>query len=163
MGRRKRSPLRNKLPDIAPLPSKANINDFSRPITDITDQENNIISITPKKIPLPPIGQKQLSKQLNKIFPDVDDMIKERVDTFKECNSNIDELVEKVGLTEESEATFEFEFFSGGQNHKFNSFVKAFGLTTENVNFIDFLQSDFCKEILQTNNLKIHIETGNIY
>ena len=29
--------------------------------------------------------------------------------------------------------------------------------------FVDFLQSDFCKEILQSNHLKIHIETGNIY
>ena len=56
--------------------------------------------------------------------------------------------------------TFEFECFSGGGNFKFNSFVKAFGLTTA---FIDFLQSNFCKEILQTNALKIHIETGNIY
>ena len=36
-------------------------------------------------------------------------------------------------------------------------------MTTENFAFIDFLQSDFCKEILQTNALKIHIETGNIY
>ena len=72
------------------------------------DQKNNTISITPKKIPLPPIGQKQLSKQLNKIFPDVDDTIKERADTFKERNSDIDELVEKVGRTEESESTFEF-------------------------------------------------------
>ena len=29
--------------------------------------------------------------------------------------------------------------------------------------FVDFLQSDYCKEILQSNDLKIHIETGNIY
>ena len=29
--------------------------------------------------------------------------------------------------------------------------------------FADFLHSDFCKEILQSNDLKIHIETGNIY
>ena len=62
------SPLRNKLPFITPLPSNPNINNFSRPITDITDQKNNTVSITPKKIPLPPIGQKQLSKQLHKIF-----------------------------------------------------------------------------------------------
>ena len=104
-----------------------------------------------------------MSQQLHKIFPDVDDTIKERADTFKERNIGIDELVEKVGRTEESEATFEFEFFSGGEDFKFNSFVKAFGLTTENVAFVDFLQSDFCKEILQANDLKIHIETGNIY
>ena len=104
-----------------------------------------------------------MSKQLNKIFPDVDDTINERPDTFKEHNSDIDELVEKVGRTEESESTFEFEFFSGRENFKFNSFVKAFGLTTENVGFVDFLQSDLCKEILLTNALKIQIETGNIY
>ena len=29
--------------------------------------------------------------------------------------------------------------------------------------FVDFLQTDYCKEILQSNDLKIHIETGNIY
>ena len=29
--------------------------------------------------------------------------------------------------------------------------------------FVDFLQSDYCQEILQSNDLKIHIETGNIY
>ena len=29
--------------------------------------------------------------------------------------------------------------------------------------FTDFLQIDYCKEIFQSNNLKIHIETGNIY
>ena len=36
-------------------------------------------------------------------------------------------------------------------------------MTTENINFIDFLQSEYCKEILQNNDLKIHIETGNVY
>ena len=29
--------------------------------------------------------------------------------------------------------------------------------------FVDFLQSYCCKEVLQSNDLKIHIETGNIY
>ena len=29
--------------------------------------------------------------------------------------------------------------------------------------FLDFLQTDYCKEILVSNDLKIHIETGNIY
>ena len=48
------SSLHKKLPSIAPVPSRPNINDFSRPITDITDEKNNTISITPKKVPLPP-------------------------------------------------------------------------------------------------------------
>ena len=36
-------------------------------------------------------------------------------------------------------------------------------MTTENINFIEFLQSEYCNEILQNNDFKIHIETGNIY
>ena len=48
------SSLGKKLPFIAPVPSGPNINDFSRPITDITDEKNNTISILPKKAPPPP-------------------------------------------------------------------------------------------------------------
>ena len=55
------------------------------------------------------------------------------------------------------------EFFTGGRNSKLDSFVKKYGLTNENLKFVDFLQSHYCKEIMQSNDLKIHIETGNIY
>ena len=78
------SSLRNKLSSIDPFPSLPNINDFSRPITDIVDEKNKTIEITPKKIPLPPIGQKQLSEELHKFFPDVEDTIKERESSLKE-------------------------------------------------------------------------------
>ena len=139
------SPLRKKLSCIDPFPLLPNINDFSRPTTDVVDEKNNTITITPKEAPLPPIGQKQLSQELNKIFPDVDDTIKEKADTFKERTLDIDELVEKLGRDKKSEATFEFELFSGGKNSKFDSFVKKIGLTTEAINFIDFLQSEYCK------------------
>ena len=61
------SPLRNKLPNIAPLPSKPSVDNFSRPITQLTDEKNNTIEITPKKSVFPPIGQKQLSEQLEQI------------------------------------------------------------------------------------------------
>ena len=90
--------LRNRLPTIAPLPSRPSVNNFSRPITEITDEKNNTISITPKKPVLPPIGQRQLSQQLQKFFPDVDSTIEEKSDTFKERNEDIDELIKKRGL-----------------------------------------------------------------
>ena len=41
--------------------------------------------------------------------------------------------------------------------------MNNFGLTSENRKFIEFLQSEYCKKILENNSLKIHIETGNIY
>ena len=70
------SPLRNKLPNIAPLPSRPSIDNFSRPITEIIDQKDNIISIKPKKPVLEPIGQIQLIEQLQGIFPNVDQTIR---------------------------------------------------------------------------------------
>ena len=56
------SPLRNKLLTLPPLPSKPSVDNFSRPITQITDEKNSTISITPKKPVLPPIQQRQLSQ-----------------------------------------------------------------------------------------------------
>ena len=71
--------------------------------------------------------------------------------------------MERVGEKEKSHLTFQFEFFKGGENIKFDTFMNRFGLTTENKKFVEFLQSEYCKKILENNNLKIHIETGNIY
>ena len=42
------SPLRNKLPNIVPLTSRPSVDNFSRPITEISDEKNNAISLTPK-------------------------------------------------------------------------------------------------------------------
>ena len=62
------SSLRNRLPSIDPFPSLPNINDFSRPITDIVDEKNKTTEITPKKIPLSPIGQNSYLKNYIKFF-----------------------------------------------------------------------------------------------
>ena len=162
------SPLRNKLLNIAPLSSRPSVDNFSRPITKMADESNNTISITPKKTVVEPIGQKQLSEQLRQIFPDVDQTIKKESENFKEKSRDLDEIIEKNGKSSESDesfdqVTFEFEFFTGGRNSKFDSFIKKYGLTNENLEFVVFLQSDYCKEIMQSNDLKIHIETGSIY
>ena len=161
------SPLRKQLPNLPPLPSRPSVDNFSRPITQITDEKNNTIAITPIKSVLPPIKQKQLSEQLEGIFPDVDQTIQKQSETLKERIENVKELIDTFtksnNYDSDEQEVLEFEFFTGGKNQKFNSFVQKFGLTTENLKFLDFLQTDFCKEILISNDLKIHIETGNIY
>ena len=80
-------------------------------------------------------------------------------------NEDIDELIKKLGETDENadQVTFEFEFFTGEKNQKFDLFIKKYGLTNQNILFVDFLPTDYCKEILQSNDLKIYIETDNIY
>ena len=119
----------------------------------------------PKKTVLPPIGQRQLSQQLRKNFPDVNSTIEKTSETFKERSEDIDELIKKLGETDKNadQVTFEFEFLTGGKYQKFDSFTKKYVLTNENMLFVDFLQTEYWKEILQSNDLKIHIETGNIY
>ena len=55
------SPLRNRLKNIAPLPSRPTIDNFARSITQMTDEKNNTITITLKR-PVPKIGETNLSE-----------------------------------------------------------------------------------------------------
>ena len=107
-----------------------------------------------------------MCEQLQSIFPDADQKIKQELETFKEKIDHLDKIIEKVGNIDDDQdeqQIFEFEFFTGRFNQKSHSFVHSKGLSTENQEFLDFLQWDSCKEILEKNHLKIHIETGNIY
>ena len=61
------SPLWNRLPNIAPLPTRPSIDNFARPLTQIIDDKSNTIEITPKKR-APNINKTNLSKQLQEIF-----------------------------------------------------------------------------------------------
>ena len=87
--------------------------------------------------------------------------------TWHDKNVQLDTIIGKVSNIDDDQdeqKIFEFEFFTGGFNPKFDSFVRKFGLSSENIEFfLDFLQWDYCKEILENNDLKIHIETDNIY
>ena len=100
------------------------------------------------------------------MFPDVDETITKESETFKKKIEDLDTIIEKVSNLDndlDKQKISAFEFFTGGFNLKFDSFVRKFGLSSENIEFLDFLQWDYCKEILENNELKIHIETGNIY
>ena len=46
---------------------------------------------------------------------------------------------------------------------KLNKLNRNFDLSADNLEFLDFSQSEIFKKILTTNKLKIHAETGNIY
>ena len=55
------------------------------------------------------------------------------------------------------------DFLLEEKNKKFDDIIHGIGSSSDNLHFLDFLQSDQCKQILVNNNLKIHIETGSIY
>ena len=94
----------------------------------MTDEKNNTIAITPKR-PVPKIEERHLSEQLQSIFPDVEETTTKESETFKEKIEDLDRIIEKVSNIEDDQdeqKIFEFEFFTGGFNQKFDSFVWNF-------------------------------------
>ena len=70
------------------------------------------------------------------------------------------EILTRIG---EDDTPLEFEFFTGGKNKKKFYINRDIGPSSNNLDFLDFLQSNQCKQVLVNNKVKIHIETGNIY
>ena len=108
-----------------------------------------------------------LSEQLSKLFTEVEDgggggyLGQEEDQKINELP--IPELTEILSKIDKGEAPKQLEFFEGGQNKEFEGKVKLIDLLTDSIEFLEFLQSDFCQEIFIQNKLKIHIETGNIF
>ena len=152
------------LPDVLTKPlilPKPVLDNFSRLITKIIDSKKNKIQIIPKKSAPEDIDDINLSERLPKRFPKIDHVLDEKMeDEKKEMDmENLTEILSKIG----DDKPFEFEFFTGVKNKKFDDTMRSYGLSTDNLEFLDFLQSDICKKILTSNQLKIHVETGNIY
>ena len=101
-------PLRNKLRNIAPLHSKPTIDNFARPITQLTDEKNSTIAITPKR-PVAKIEEKNLSEQLQSIFPDVVETITKESETFKEKIEDLDRIIKKVSNIDDDKEDFSLE------------------------------------------------------
>ena len=87
--------------------------------------KKNTVAITPKR-PVPKIEERNLSEELQPIFPDVNETIKKESETFKEKIEDLDEIINKVSNIDDDQdeqKIFEFEFLTGGTNQKFDSFV----------------------------------------
>ena len=158
---------------IKPLPpqtptAEALKTDFNHHITNLIDKANNIIEMVPK-------NEKQdldkydifLSEQLSKLFPEVEDGggggYLGQEDNQKINELPIPELTEILSKIDKVEVPKQPEFFEEGQNKKFEDKVKLIGISTDSMEFLEFLQSSFCQELLIENKLKIHIERGNIF
>ena len=98
----------------------------------MTDEKNNTIAITPKR-PVPKIEERNLSEQLQSVFPDVDEIITKESETFREKNWRFRyNNWNSNGRTDDQDEQkiFEFKFFTGAFNPKFDSFVRKFGLSS---------------------------------
>ena len=125
-----------------------------QPLTKLIDGET--IEITQRREVK---EEKQLSDSLQKLFPDIDNIINEN----KKADLEIDftNLTKTLSEIENQIVPFEFEFFNGGENNKFREIILGLGNVSDHniIKFVDFLESQICKKILADNKLKIHIET----
>ena len=129
-----------------------------QPQTKLIDGET--IEITPRR---EVTEEKQLSDHLQKLFPDIDNIINQN----KKADLEIDfpNLTNTLSEIENQIVPFEFEFFNSGENNKFREIILGLGNVSGHkiIKFVNFLESQICKKILADNKIKIHIETGNIY
>ena len=69
---------------------------------------------------------------------------------------NLTEVLSKTS----DEKKFESEFFTGGEK---KDLMRSYDLWTDDLEVLDFLQSENSKKMSTTNKLKLHVETGKIY
>ena len=104
-----------------------------------------------------------MSTQLSKLFPEVEDSTKIIDDKNDEKMNElpIPQLTEILSKIDKGEVPKQLDFFEGRENKELENRVKSIGLSTNSIQHLDFLQSNFCQEILIQNKLKAHIGTGN--
>ena len=107
--------------------------------------------------------ERQISENLENLFPDIGEIYndKEKADLVVEYEN----LAETLSAIEPAEILpFEFEFFKGGPHPQFAEILKSSSdINEDTTEFINFLQGNICKNILENNKLKIHVESGKIF
>ena len=107
--------------------------------------------------------ERQISEKIQKLFPDVGEINKneKKADVIVEYEN----LSETLGSIEPTEnIPFDFEFFNGGPHRRFSEILENFADDNEDITeFINFLQGDICRNILENNKLKIHVDSGKIF
>ena len=107
--------------------------------------------------------ERQISERIQKLFLDVGEINKneKKADVIVEYEN----LSETLGSIEPTEnIPFDFEFFNGGSHRRFAEILENFADDNEEITeFINFLQGDICRNILENNKLKIHVDSGKIF
>ena len=132
--------------------------DLKPPLTNF-NKDTNIIEMIPKTIKKEPDDKITLSDQLSKLLPQVNDEGKIPEHEGENITSlPIDKLVEILTKTDKGQIPEVLEFFSGGKNKSFDQKAKMLGVSSNSLDFLDFLQSAEYEEIMAQNKLKIHVE-----
>ena len=100
-----------------------------------------------------------LDENLQHIFPDADRVFQADPQEVRE-NVKFENFSTKF---EKGEIPSELEFFQGERNENFGQNLNYLGLSHENEQFVDYLTSEECRDILEREDIQIHIDSGDIF
>ena len=92
----------------------------------MTDEKNNTIAITPKR-PVPKIEERNLSEQLQSIFPDVNETITKESEIFKEKIEDLDTIIEKVSNIDDDQDEQKILSLSFSLEDLIQNLIRLFG------------------------------------
>ena len=100
---------------------------------------------------------------VTKIFPDAIEIKEEPEDDY----DSISEVQTAVSELNDGNLPYDLQFFSGSEKMKkklFDGVSKNFGIINDsNQKFLEFLTSNFGKNLLTKNKIQIHIDSGQIF
>ena len=132
--------------------------DYRRPVTSLKDKAENTIELIPKiKERLPEPEEITLSKELSKLFPEANEKMAEQEEKINDLPlKDLEKIYSKI---DQGKIPQELKFFVGGRNDELENRVRSLGISTSSSEYLDFLQSDICADLMKNNKLKIHIES----
>ena len=100
-----------------------------------------------------------MDENLQDIFPDANRVFQTDPQEARE-NVKFENFSTKF---EKGEIPSELEFFQGERNENFRQNLNSSGLSHENEQFVDYLTSEECRDVLERDNIRIHIGSGDIF
>ena len=100
-----------------------------------------------------------MDENLQGVFPEANRVFQTSSD---EARENI-KFVDFSSTVERGEIPRELEFFTGDENDNFRQMLNALDLSEGNRQFVDYLMSEECRDILERDNISIHIDSDDIF
>ena len=96
---------------------------------------------------------------LQGVFPEADRVFEASADEARE-NVKFEDFSSTL---ERGEIPRELEFFTGDENDNFRQRLNALDLSEGIKQIVDYLMSEECRDILERDNIRIHIDSGDIF
>ena len=111
-------------------------------------------AVKPKKI--------VFSEDLNKLFPKAEEVFNKEEKIKNEIALlNYNNIMKELNR---SQIPLKLDFFVGGEeNMDLQNKIIQLSIDEDGLEFLSYLQSEYCDELMKRNKIKIHLESGNLF